>query len=180
MPASKLECTVHDLIPNMTYYFQVQAYTKVGSGPYTDTIQVNTGNEHPLPQLIVAAGDSVRIFDLDRKDNYTITRHIAVEITYTAIENKIYWINELQELVTSDMSGANASKILTLNNTAQSLCVDWVSRSLFWTESSYNESSANYIVKLDLTAWEADSLQYKVMVTRSRKMVNLNISPLTG
>lgn len=167
-----------NLLPNTTYYFEVQAYTEVGAGAYTDAINVSTAYENPLPELLVATTDSVRISDLDRKINYTITRHIATEVAYLGAENSIFWINEMQELVVSDLSGTNATKILTLNNTAEGLTVDWVSRNIFWAE--YKESSSHHIMKLDLTMWESGSLQYLNVVTRNRRIVNLDISPLTG
>ncbi|XP_023290821.1 proto-oncogene tyrosine-protein kinase ROS isoform X2 [Orussus abietinus] len=180
VPATKLEFTARELLPNMTYYFQVQAYTEVGAGPYTDTIAVSTEYENPVPRLLVATLDAVRVTDLDQKINYTITRHIAVEVTYLAAENKIYWINEMQEMVTSYLTGANVTKILALNNTALSLCVDWVSRTLFWTESGYKETSGSRIMKLDLTAWEAGLLKYETIATKSSRIVNLDVSPHTG
>ena len=166
-------------MPNTTYYFQVRAHTEVGAGPYTDVTNVSTTHENPVPQLLVATMDAVRISDLDQEVNYTITRHIAVEVTYLAAESKIYWINEMQELVTSDMNGANATKILTLNNSAFSITVDWVARHLYWSESSYRENGG-CIMKLDLTMWQARNLKYKNIVNTSRRIVNLDILPSTG
>ncbi|XP_043520805.1 proto-oncogene tyrosine-protein kinase ROS isoform X2 [Frieseomelitta varia] len=179
IPSMSLEHTVQDLLPNTTYYFQVRAHTEVGAGPYTDVTNVSTTHENPVPQLLVATMDAVRISDLDQEVNYTITRHIAVEVTYLAAESKIYWINEMQELVTSDMNGANATKILTLNNSAFSITVDWVARHLYWSESSYRENGG-CIMKLDLTMWQARNLKYKNIVNTSRRIVNLDILPSTG
>ena len=179
IPSTLLEHTVQDLLPNTTYYFQVRAHTEIGAGPYTDVTNVSTMYENPVPQLLVATMDAVRISDLDQEVNYTITRHIAVEVTYLAAESKIYWINEMQELVTSDLNGANATKILTLNNSAFSITVDWVARHLYWSESSYRENGG-CIMKLDLTMWQAGILKYKNIVMTSRRIVNLDILPSTG
>ncbi|XP_033362153.1 proto-oncogene tyrosine-protein kinase ROS isoform X1 [Bombus vosnesenskii] len=179
IPSTLLEHTVQDLLPNTTYYFQVRAHTEIGAGPYTDVISVSTIYENPIPQLLVATMDAVRISDLDQEMNYTVTRHIAVEVTYLAAESKIYWINEMQELVTSDLDGANATKILTLNNSAFSITVDWVARHLYWSESSYRENGG-CIMKLDLTMWQAGILKYENIVTTSRRIVNLDILPSTG
>lgn len=179
IPSALLEHTVQDLLPNTTYYFQVRAHTEIGAGPYTDVINVSTIYENPVPQLLVATMDAVRISDLDQEENYTITRHIAVEVAYLAAESKIYWINEMQELVTSDLNGANATKILTLNNSALSITVDWVARHVYWSESSYRENGGR-IMKLDLTMWRAGILKYANIVTSSRRIVNLDILPSTG
>ncbi|XP_076667958.1 receptor protein-tyrosine kinase sevenless isoform X2 [Andrena cerasifolii] len=177
--SDKLQHTVHDLLPNTTYYFQVRAHTEIGPGPYTDVINVSTIYENPVPQLLVATMDAVRISDLDQEENHTITRHIAVEVTYLAAERKIYWINEMQELVTSDLIGANATKILTLNNSALSVSVDWVARDLYWSESGYRENGG-HIIKLDLTMWQAGIVKYERIVTANRRILNLDILPSTG
>lgn len=170
---------MHYLSPNMTYYFQVRAHTEIGAGPYTDLINVSTMYENPVPQLLVATMDAVRVSDLDQEINYTITRHIAIEVSYLAAERKIYWINDMQELVTSEINGTNATKILALNNTALSLCIDWVAKNLYWTESKYRESGG-HITKLDLTMWQAGIIKYKNIVRRARNILNLDVLPSQG
>ncbi|XP_061926816.1 proto-oncogene tyrosine-protein kinase ROS isoform X9 [Apis cerana] len=179
IPSTLLEYTVQNLLPNMTYYFQVRAHTKIGAGLYTDVINISTIYENPVPQLLVATVDAVRISDLDQEVNYTITRHIAAEVTYLAAESKIYWINEMRELVTSDLNGSNATKMLALNNSALSITVDWVARHLYWSELSYRENGGR-IMKLDLTMWQVGILKYESIVTSSRRIVNLDILPSTG
>ncbi|OAD52465.1 Proto-oncogene tyrosine-protein kinase ROS [Eufriesea mexicana] len=168
IPSTLLEHTVQDLLSNTTYYFQVRAHTEIGAGPYTDVINISTIYENPVPQLLVATMDAVRRSDLDQEVNYTITRHIAVEVTYLAAESKIYWINEMQKLVTSDLNGANATKILTLNNSALSITIDWVARHLYWSESSYRESGGR-IMKLDLTMWQAGILKSLYWIELTKK-----------
>lgn len=156
------------------------AYAEVGAGPYTDPISTSTENENPVPQLLVATMEDVKKVDLDQRTNITITRHIAVEVAHLAAESKIYWINEMQELVTADVDGKKITKILTLNNTALSLCADWISRNLFWTESNYEDSGISHIVKLDVTVWEAGVYKFSRILSRNRRIVNLDIAPLTG
>lgn len=170
---------MQDLLPNTTYYFQVRAHTEIGAGPYTDVINISTIYENPVPQLLVATLDAVRVSDLDQEVNYTITRHIAIEVAYLAAESKIYWINEMQELVTSELNGANATKMLALNNSALSITVDWVARNLYWSESSYRENEGR-VMKLDLTTWQVGILKYENIVTTSRRIVNLDVLPSTG
>lgn len=157
------------------------AKTEIGSGPYSDPVSASTDNENPVPQLLVATMGDVKKVDLDQRTNVTITPHIAVELAHIAAESKIYWINEMQELVTATVEGNKITKILTLNNSALSLCVDWISRSLFWTESSYEEyGTSHHIMKLDLSVWEAGILKFTKILSRSRRIVNLDIAPLTG
>nr|XP_012141859.1 PREDICTED: proto-oncogene tyrosine-protein kinase ROS isoform X2 [Megachile rotundata] len=179
IPVSLLEHTVQDLLPNTTYYFQVRAHTAIGAGPYTDVINISTIYENPVPQLLVATSDAVRVSDLDQEVNYTITRHIAIEVAYLAAESKIYWINEMRELVTSELNGANATKMLTLSNSALSITVDWVARNLYWSESNYRDNNGR-IMKLDLTTWQVGILKYENIVASGRRIVNLDVLPSTG
>ncbi|XP_078041242.1 receptor protein-tyrosine kinase sevenless isoform X3 [Augochlora pura] len=177
--SDKLEYTVHDMEPNVTYYFRVRAHTKIGPGPYSNVINVSTVFENPVPQLLVATTDEVRISDLDQEKNDTLTQHVAVELAYLAADSKIYWINDMPELVAADLNGANATKILTLNNSVLSLTIDWVARNLYWSESGYNENG-DQIVKLDLTTWQAGLVKYDVIYASNRRILNLDILPSAG
>ncbi|XP_012264218.2 proto-oncogene tyrosine-protein kinase ROS isoform X2 [Athalia rosae] len=181
VPPKNLEYKVDKVLSNTTYYFKVQAHTIVGAGWFTDVINISTEFEYPVPQILVATLDAVRISDLDRGINDTITRHIAIEVAYSAAENKIYWINEMQEMVIADIDSSNATKILALNNSASSLCVDWITRTLFWTESEYRETVVgSQIMRLDLTAWEAGYTKVEKIITTNRAASKLDISPLMG
>ncbi|XP_014223646.1 proto-oncogene tyrosine-protein kinase ROS [Trichogramma pretiosum] len=180
LPISQLEYQIHKLQANSTYYFQVCASSEAGSGPYTDPTSAATNDENPVPQLLIATVEDVKKIDLDQRTNITITQHIAVEVAHLATESKIYWINEMQELVTANVDGKNITKILTLNNPALSLTVDWISRNLFWVESNFDDSGISHIMKLDISIWEAGILQYSKILSRSRRIVNLDIAPLTG
>lgn len=179
VPFEILEFTVHELLPNTTYYFQVQAHTEVGAGLYTDFINVSTTYENPVPQILAATTDAVKLVDLDKRKNHTstITGHIAIEVSDLTMENKIYWINDRQELVTSEMNGTNATKILALNNTVQSLCIDWVAKNLYWSES---RESGGHIMKLDLTMWQVGIVKYENIVSRRKNIRNLDILPSRG
>lgn len=198
IPASILEYTVHNLERNMTYYFQVRAHTKIGPGPYTDVINVTTTYESPVPKLLVATADAVRILDLDQEINYTLTRHSAIDVNYLEVENDIYWISEMQELVTSEISGANVTKILAFNNTAHSLCIDWVARNLYWTEYNTNPiiskdsnntnpvttqhqwGPSSSIMKLDLTMWKAGIVKYSNILKISKYIPIIDVLSSLG
>ncbi|XP_029680165.1 proto-oncogene tyrosine-protein kinase ROS-like isoform X4 [Formica exsecta] len=184
IPASTLEYTIRNLRRNMTYYFRVRAHTKIGAGPYTDLINVSTTYENPVPQLLVATADAVKISDLDRETNNSLTRHSATDVNYLEIENKIYWISEMQELVTSEINGTNVTKILALKNSAHSLCIDWIARNLYWTEYEYNSTnpweSSGYIMKLDLIMWKAGEVKYNNIVRRGRYIPVLDVVPSLG
>ncbi|XP_074098359.1 receptor protein-tyrosine kinase sevenless isoform X3 [Cotesia typhae] len=176
----KWEYVVNNLRANTTYYFEVQAFTEVGAGSFADMINISTENEDPVPQLIVASVDALKLVDLDLKSEVILTRHVAIEMRYVTLDDKLYWINEMQEIVMANFNGTNTTKILSLNNTATSMCVDWISRNLYWSEYQ-RKSGVSSILKLDLTAWESSgTLIYEKIVTNSRNIINLEVSPLTG
>lgn len=180
LTSSNLEHKVDHLERDTTYYFRVRAYTGVGAGGFSDVVSISTESEYPVPQILVATLDAVRISDLDRGSIDTITRQIAIEVAYSAAENKIYWINEMHEMVVADKGSTNATKILALNNTATSLCVDWVTRTLFWTEPGNQKGAGSQIMRLDFTAWKAGYTNVKRLVKTKREALTLDISPLTG
>ncbi|XP_014608086.1 PREDICTED: proto-oncogene tyrosine-protein kinase ROS isoform X1 [Polistes canadensis] len=180
VPSDKLEYKVNYLSPNVTYYFQVRARTIIGPGPYTDVIGVSTANENPVPQLLVATTDSVNIIDLDHStNNHTITRQAAVEIDFLAAEDNIFWINKMQELISYDRKGNHATKILTLNNTAYSFCIDWIAKYLYWSETNEKENESR-ILKLDLSMLQKNILTFHPIVTRNERIVKLNVLPSAG
>ncbi|XP_043492014.1 proto-oncogene tyrosine-protein kinase ROS isoform X2 [Polistes fuscatus] len=180
VPSDKLEYKVNYLSPNVTYYFQVRARTIIGPGPYTDVIGVSTANENPVPQLLIATTDSVNIIDLDHStNNHTITRQAAVEIDFLAAEDNIFWINKMQELISYDTKENHATKILTLNNTAYSFCVDWIAKYLYWSETNEKENESR-ILKLDLSMLQKNILTFHPIVTRNERIVKLDVLPSEG
>lgn len=175
-----LEYKVYNLSPNVTYYFQVRARTIIGPGPYTDVIGVSTAYENPIPRLLVTTTEAVNVIDLDEKmNNYTIMRHIAVEIAFSAAEDNIFWINKIQELILSDTRGFHVTKIFTLNNTAYSLCVDWIAKYLYWSESNDKESESR-ILKLDLSSLQDKIVTFQPIITRNGRIIKLDILPSMG
>ncbi|KAL2717170.1 proto-oncogene tyrosine-protein kinase ROS isoform X4 [Vespula squamosa] len=180
VPSNILEYKVYNLSPNVTYYFQVRARTVIGPGSYTDVIGVSTAYENPIPRLLLATTEAVNVIDLDEKmNNYTITRHVAVEIAFSAVENNIFWINKIQELISSDSRGIHITKIFTLNNTAYSLCVDWIAKYLYWSESNDKESESR-ILKLDLSMLQNKIVTFQPIISRNGHIVKLDILPSAG
>ncbi|KAK2578971.1 hypothetical protein KPH14_011171 [Odynerus spinipes] len=175
-----LEYKVYNLSSNVTYYFQVRARTVIGPGPYTDVIGVSTAYENIVPRLLLTTANAINVIDLDEEmNNYTVAQHVAVEATFLASDDKIFWINKMQELISSDARGTNIVTIVTLNNTAYGLCVDWVAKYLYWSETSSKESESR-ILKLDLSMWQDGIITYEQIVTRGDRIVKLDILPSAG
>ncbi|XP_015176489.1 PREDICTED: proto-oncogene tyrosine-protein kinase ROS isoform X2 [Polistes dominula] len=180
VPADTLEYKMNYLSANVTYYFQVRARTIIGPGPYTDVIGVSTAYENPVPQLLVATIDTINIIDLDHStNNRTIARQAIVEIDFLAADDHIFWINKMQELILYDSKRNHANKILTLNNTAYSLCVDWIAKYLYWSETNEKENESR-IYKLDLSMLQKNILTFRPIVIRNERIVKLNVLPSSG
>ncbi|XP_029679511.1 proto-oncogene tyrosine-protein kinase ROS-like isoform X2 [Formica exsecta] len=158
--ATTLECTMHNLKPNTTYYFQVQAHTKVGAGPYTDLIDVSTTHENPIPQLLIITKYGIDIWDLDSNTSVNLLKDMEVACaTYSIAEHKIYWSNIMKELMILEMNGNNITKIANLRSIPHNLCIDWIARNLYWVELD-DHLYISDIFKLDLTMWESGIIKY--------------------
>ncbi|XP_029679488.1 proto-oncogene tyrosine-protein kinase ROS-like, partial [Formica exsecta] len=180
--ATVLKCTVHNLKPNTTYYFQVRAHTKVGVGPYTNLFNVSTTHENPIPKLLMITGNDIDIWDLDAKINVNLVKDDKiVSVAHSIAEHKIYWSNEERELIILKMNANNISKITKFQNVARDLCIDWIARNLYWTEDdgykSYN------IIKFNLTMWKNGIVKYDKILKVKTELYNrnfLNILPSIG
>ncbi|KMQ82510.1 proto-oncogene tyrosine-protein kinase ros [Lasius niger] len=140
------------------FYFQVQAHNEVGTGPYTKRINISTSDEKPVPLLLTSSRRGMKVLDMDLQTDFAFNEYRSVEIIYSALERKIYWINEMWELISSDLyTGWDYAeidkhiKITDLDTSAHNLCIDWIIRNLYWIESSNQTSN---IMKLDLTLWQ--------------------------
>ncbi|KAM0730460.1 Proto-oncogene tyrosine-protein kinase ROS [Formica fusca] len=151
--ATILECTVHNLKPNTTYYFQVRAHTKVGVSPYTDLIDVSTTHENSIPQLLAISDNGIDIWDLDSKINVNFVKdNSIVNAAYSIAEHKIYWSNLEKKLMMLEMNEnnytmKNITKITELQYFARNLCIDWIARNLYWVE--YDFSSLHHEARLN-------------------------------
>ncbi|XP_070154570.1 proto-oncogene tyrosine-protein kinase ROS-like [Polyergus mexicanus] len=180
--ATILEYTALNLKPNTTYYFQVQAYTKVGPGPYTDLIDVSTTHENPIPRLLIVSENGIKIWDLDLKTIVSfVEQNNVVAATYSIAEQKIYWSNREKELMILELNENNITKIAELQNVAQHLCIDWIAKYLYWMQLDEN-TYIYHIIKLDLTMWKNGIIKYdKILKTEMRDFrVDLNIVPFMG
>ncbi|XP_071445601.1 proto-oncogene tyrosine-protein kinase ROS [Hetaerina americana] len=157
MDPQHLEFIALNLRRNATYYFTVRAYTIVGGGQRTATIQADTGEESPVPKLLLSTVNSVvQVADIDRhkgiarqpeEDAYTIKGKgglsgASVDVAFISHEDRIFWLSETQTIMSSRLDGTNHTKIISLNNTGMSIAVDWVGRFLYWSEmNDDNEES---------------------------------------
>ncbi|KAL6446723.1 hypothetical protein ACFW04_001280 [Cataglyphis niger] len=161
--ATILECTMRNVKPNTTYYFQARAHTKVDAGPYTDLISVSTAHENPIPQLLVVTKNKK-----------------VIDVTYSIAEHKIFWSNGGRELMILEINENNITKIAKLQNIARNLCIDWVARNLYWIE--INLFHNDDIIKLDLTRWQNGIVKYNkiLKICTYVDTAGLTLLPSTG
>ncbi|XP_029165129.1 proto-oncogene tyrosine-protein kinase ROS-like [Nylanderia fulva] len=153
-----LEYKVYDLKPDTTYYFNIEMNNLFNS--YVNFTNVSTTHENPIPLLLVnmLSKFSVDVLDVDLQIAIELDTGVMYEeIVYSALEYKIYGINNQSELITSDFNPTDIktnrsyTKIAKLTYNAQNLCIDWIQRKLYWTQGN---TTGIYIIKLDLTLWQ--------------------------
>ncbi|KAJ8952660.1 hypothetical protein NQ318_020975, partial [Aromia moschata] len=94
--ATETQYNVTELADNEIYYFEVQAFTEIGSGAVSSPISVNSSHEWPLPTLLVASLDSIFIDDIDANQSHPLVNDITtpIELGYLMKENNLFWINK--------------------------------------------------------------------------------------
>lgn len=100
------------------------------------------------------------------------------DIAYMMTEEKLFWFNEMNELFftkTGRLSGSNfnnKTRLMTLQQTARGLTVDWVERSLYYVQN-------NTIFKLNLNHVFEGKGRAEVVLTSTNTIINMEISPFT-
>lgn len=172
---SILKYEYYDLMPNMTYYFQVFSYTKAGKGPSSDIAKADTSVELPVPKLLLAKNDAVKVTDIDTQEEQLLSNKVSppIDVACMAREGKVFWIEENGSLMTSKIDGSNAILIRNLPHKSTSLTADWIARKLFWTEIEGNKGS---IWALDLN-YNSDPI---LLLNKSSYIASVEVEPFTG
>ncbi|XP_025269301.1 proto-oncogene tyrosine-protein kinase ROS-like isoform X1 [Camponotus floridanus] len=188
--ATKLEQTVHNLTSNTTYYFRVRAHSKIVNkivaGPYTDLIKVSTTHENPIPKLLLASNQGIKILDVDLNVTNFETSEILMNdrslFVYSIQENRIYWITYniwSGVLMTLKINENNITNIASFHNypALDNLCIDWVARNLYF---KYRDSDYSRIIKFDLTMWESGIIKFDEVFKSKNDNDRLNVLPSMG
>lgn len=165
----------------LVFTFQVQAFTAIGFGDITDTVSANTSIESPLPTLLIASSDSISMQDVDIDKNYPILHGIMAptEVSYLIKENKVFWLNEMHELLVFHLSNSTKySKILDVNGNATSLTIDWVERTLYFVQTKAS-LKCSVISKVDLNHIDRGVTHSIEVLRRDAIISKLEVSPFT-
>ncbi|XP_017769031.1 PREDICTED: proto-oncogene tyrosine-protein kinase ROS isoform X2 [Nicrophorus vespilloides] len=178
LEAGDKEYVFDNLLNSEFYYFQIQAFTNIGDGEISSTLEVDTSEESPIPTLLIATSDSIFIQDIDTKLNYSLLQGISTPmvIGYLLKERKIFWINDMQELLMFNLATLNRSKIFDINGKPIGLTIDWLERSLYYVQK---DESNTFVYKLDLNHMEKGVVKSKQIFRTPKSIVKLEISPFT-
>ncbi|XP_076317469.1 proto-oncogene tyrosine-protein kinase ROS-like isoform X2 [Tachypleus tridentatus] len=177
VPSTQHYYRLTGLLPDTLYFFQVSARTSVGEGPPCTAVLGNTSKENPVPHLLLAEEDAMKISDIDRKEERILSNKVSqpVDAVYLGQEHAIYWLEENGALMSSSMNGTDTRLIHNLPPGGTSMVLDWVGRFLFWSESSLNGQQT--------TIWTMDFSRYSdpyPLVTKSAVIGGMEVDPLSS
>lgn len=81
-------------------------------------MQADTDVEMPIPKLLLSTLDAVKITDCDKHENQTLSRSTGppIDLAFISLENKFFWLNEMQELLSSTLDGKNRMKVCIIKS----------------------------------------------------------------
>lgn len=136
---SVVSYTFANLTGNTTYFFQVEGFTSVGSGPTTDTVSITTGVSLPPPTIVVSTSNDVSLTDTDTGQQTQLLGGKAVSvIAFVARDEKVFFIDATgeKEIYKSELDGTNMEDVVEFTGTSpsqSSFIIDWVSQILYWS-----------------------------------------------
>jgi proto-oncogene tyrosine-protein kinase ROS len=81
-------------------------------------VRADTDVEVPVPKLLLSTLDAVKITDCDKHENQTLSRSSGppVDLAFISLENRFFWLNEMQELLSYTLDGKSRSKVCIIKN----------------------------------------------------------------
>ncbi|XP_071506845.1 proto-oncogene tyrosine-protein kinase ROS-like [Diadema antillarum] len=127
-----------NLTGNSTYFFQVEGFTEVGSGPATDPVSIVTGVSTPPPTLALSSSTGVTLRDLDSGTSTSILGGDTplAALAYIAKDDIFFYVEEDgDEIYRSDTE----TEILDLGEqqtpSQSNFVLDWISQTLCWSDT---------------------------------------------
>ncbi|XP_038214357.1 proto-oncogene tyrosine-protein kinase ROS [Zerene cesonia] len=179
LPPARTQLVLTDLAPAATYFFQVRAYNDAGYGQYSEIVSASSDEINPIPKVMISSQESIKIVDLDSSESEIIPKSTGVPIDFAIDieENIAYWVNNLEEIFSARINGSGHYKLTSTNGKAKSMCVDWVSRSIYWTQEENPSLETHILYRADLGLPNTRPRIYRVL-KRERAMYSLQIIPL--
>lgn len=174
-----LEKVIKDLDPNVTYVFQVQASTGVGQGKPSTAVEIHTSHENPVPKVLMAKSNEISEVDMDaNKVRFIVhTGSPVMFMGYIKREDRMFWINENNELFTINPNHPkNTTKLISIPSKVLSFTVDWIDRTLYWSQLHKNGTSK--IFGLNLNKYEDGITAPDEIINSNGHIKSLVISPI--
>lgn len=90
----------------------MQAENIAGESELSPIVVANANILSPIPRLIIATNDYVKIADCDSKLFETISTAVRpVDVAWSSQEKAIYWLNDLKEIHRVQYDGTNKTKV---------------------------------------------------------------------
>lgn len=152
----------------------------MGDGDLSKKICVNSSQELPLPRLLIASEDTIFIQDIDSDRNELLLHGIVTptEIGYLIEESKLFWIDQIHDLMMFDIIKSNKTKITNLKNNVTGLTVDWLERSLYYAQSESWDSGSS-VFKLDLNYIDKGIIKTSKIFFTPASISKIEVSPYT-
>lgn len=166
---------IRNLVQNVTYFFEVQAYSSVGLGDKTSPLEVHTQAEKPIPIILASIDEGISKIDMDLLTNEVVVHTGSTVQLLTSIEHekKLYWIDENNHLMSFDRSVK--LKLTSIASEALALSVDWIERVLYWSQRQHKGS---VVFALDLNSVEIKPTEPKFIMDRTGLVNSLTVSPI--
>ncbi|XP_049872297.1 proto-oncogene tyrosine-protein kinase ROS isoform X2 [Pectinophora gossypiella] len=170
---------LRDLVNGSTYFFQVHANTDAGFGQYSEIVSASPDGVNPIPKVLISSQESIKIIDLDSGESEIIPKSTGIPLDFTVSieENIVYWVNNLEEVFSSRINGSGHYKLASITDTATSICVDWVGRSVYWAQMEMTSSETYVVYRADLGIPNTRP-HISRMFARRQPIYSLQISPL--
>ncbi|XP_055909656.1 protein sevenless isoform X2 [Eupeodes corollae] len=174
-----LEAIFWSLENNVTYSFQVQAFTSGAGGEISKAIEITVSSEYQsIPKLLIAGGGLIELLDIDLNSTKILAKSEGAIEHITVIngdKNYVVWIDDAAQMM-SYFQG-NVSIVTHLDSKVQSLTADWVSRVVYWSQSDHGGGST--IHSLDLNRFEGEPLVGKLVISNPKPIKNLVMFPMS-
>lgn len=163
---------------NATCYFQVQAYSDVGFGGKTSPLSVHTNDEKPQPIVLASIDEGIWKIDMDLQTKELVVHTGSVVRLLTSIqqEKKLFWFDDNNNLISYDR--LSKTKLVTVQTEVLALTVDWIERTLYWSQRQHKGS---VVFALDLNSLDNDaaknSIEPKFIMDRIGVVNSLTVSP---
>lgn len=94
------------------FLLQVSAFTAIGDGPETMTT-ADTSEENHVPLLLLTTSHAVELTDIDNQEEIIVADHVdePVDVGYLTYEKLIYWLDDVQGLMMTNMSTNRSTKV---------------------------------------------------------------------